>query len=41
MINDVRVPAEYGGLLFDTEGFTSLLALIAQRPQEWGEDLFT
>lgn len=41
VINDVRVPAEYSGLLFDTEGFTSLLALIAQRPQEWGEDLFT
>lgn len=37
VINDVRIPAEYNGLLFDGAVFTDLLAEIRDAPGTWRE----
>ncbi|MGV4989063.1 DsbA family protein [Streptomyces sp. NRAIS4] len=34
-INDVRVPAEYNGVLFDGDVFAGLLSKIRANPQQW------
>ncbi|MEU2714185.1 thioredoxin domain-containing protein [Streptomyces sp. NPDC007205] len=34
-INDVRVPAEYNGVLFDGDVFSGLLAKIRAHPEQW------
>ncbi|WTX85449.1 DsbA family protein [Streptomyces sp. NBC_00645] len=35
VINDKRIPAEYNGLLFDSDAFAELLQEIHARPWEW------
>lgn len=35
VINDKRIPAEYNGLLFDSDAFAELLREIHARPWEW------
>ncbi|MFI9252400.1 DsbA family protein [Streptomyces sp. NPDC053069] len=34
-INDVRVPAEYNGVLFDGDVFSGLLAKVRAHPEQW------
>lgn len=36
MINYVRIPADYNGLLFDAPLFSNLLRQIRKAPGEWG-----
>ncbi|WP_328372493.1 DsbA family protein [Streptomyces sp. NBC_00457] len=40
VVNDVRIPVDYNGLLFDASAFTGLLELIGERPEEWQDYAF-
>ncbi|MEU9474870.1 thioredoxin domain-containing protein [Streptomyces sp. NPDC048191] len=36
-INDLRIPPEYNGVLFDADAFAGLLSKVRAQPQEWGK----
>ncbi|WP_329226758.1 thioredoxin domain-containing protein [Streptomyces canus] len=40
VINDVRIPADYSGVLFDAPLFSNLLREIRVAPEEWQEYVF-
>lgn len=40
VINDVRIPVDYNGLLFEDEAFADLLKRIQEEPDEWQEYVF-
>ncbi|MFF8592846.1 DsbA family protein [Streptomyces sp. NPDC015220] len=41
VINDVRIPVEYNGVLFDSSRFGRLLTAIRQAPDTWNDEIFS